>query len=79
MLAGSGGPPRKHGDLYTQLVTSYRMPERQSFKHRYIKISHNLQRKHCATRPILEKGHLSEGNTDGAKPGLTSGQGGIGV
>lgn len=55
------------------------MPERQSFKHRYIKISHNLQKKHRATRPILEKGHLSAGNTDEAEPGLTLGQGGIGV
>ena len=80
MLAGSGGPPRKYGDLYTQLATtgpSYRAPERQSFKHGYIKTSHKLQRKHCATCPVLGKGHLSAGNTDEAEPGLTSGQGGI--
>lgn len=30
-------------------------PERQSFKHGYIKTSHKLQRKHCATCPVLGK------------------------
>lgn len=54
----------------------YRAPERQSqtcIHH----TSFKLQRKHCATCPVLGKGHLSSGNTDEVEPGLTSGQGGI--